>query len=158
MPLCSSLAVSCSDLLTGWVSGVVSVVLGVGGARCVPSTWEMPTLVSCGLKSAACPEMAHDRKPNPLRPPNRSGVHQVETQAGGPASSLQILRIKPHKPRSMSDGWNPKTCEHGDGAGSEVGPFTCFYEATKSLSYWGWYSWTTQAPSGKTLSAPFTAV
>lgn len=31
---CSSLAVSRSDPLTGWVSGVVSVVLGVGGARC----------------------------------------------------------------------------------------------------------------------------
>ena len=124
----------------------------------MPSTWEIPTLVSCGLKSAACPEVPHDRKPNLLRPLSRSGVHQVETQARGPPSSLQILGIKLHIPESRSDGWNPKTSEHLDGTGSEAGPFTCFYEATNSLSCWGRYSWTTWAPSGKTLSAPFTAV
>lgn len=56
---------------------------GGRGASCVPSTWEIPTLVSCGLKSAACPEVPHDRIPNLLRPLSRGGVHQVETQAGG---------------------------------------------------------------------------
>lgn len=51
----------------------------------------------------------------------------------------------PHTRKQVSG--TQKTSEHLDGTGSEAGPFTCFYEATKSLSCWGYrYSWTTWAP------------